>query len=474
MNITSIHFKILKCLKYECYSFQELILILGIPEYKIRKHIKDLESILNVEGLDNIHKILKLCPQKNFEIKKMQSFSSNEREAYILLSFLVNEIVNLSKLNQELNVTRRTIANDINNLKKFIAQFNLNIESINSVGIKLKGDEVNKRQIFELYILRILREEKYLPELLKTFIKKINKVRESPEVFKILNYVLNNVELPSSGLAIRHIEILLSIALIRENILDLSLRRFKCDIAGDINLDIANFLALFKFCTNYEKNMIIRHCNLRNYSNILSNQKEYVEKIKGLLDIFNKEFKSSLQLEKDTIIKLYSVFKSYEFKKTFNINEFYLFKKNLSTEYLYLFNNVKKLILSYLKDIDSFDLMTISSIFIDLLNKELIKNINELNNIVIVYNFINPLIIKDLCEKLGINVSILNSKIIYINHLKYYKETNPIDCILAFENIDLSEEKAETLNFTLPITAIDRLKLKKLIYKIEIKNTNIV
>lgn len=463
MNITSTHFKILKCLSCECYSFQELVLILGISEFKIRKHIKDLESIFKINGIKNIYTTLKKDSWKISEIKILQSFSSDERETYILLNFLFNETINLSKLSLELDITRRTVANDIVNLKKYLVKFNLDIESFNSIGIKLKGHEINKRQIFELYILKILREERYLPEKLKKLLKKINKIRESDEVYKIVSYILNITELPSSGLALRHIETLISISMIRRKHLDSSITNFKLE--DNTNSDINNFLSLFNFCTNYEKYMINHHYNLRNYNNIIIYQTEYIKKIQSLLTIFNENFNSTLLLEKNTIIKLYSVFKSYEFKKTFNIKEFYLFKKNLSEEYLQLFDTVKNIILSSLENIDSFDLMTISSIFIDLLSKDFIININKLKNIVVVYNFINPLIIRDLCLNLGLHESISNFKIIYINHLKYHIKNNPIDFILTFENIELSELEIKHLNFKLPLTSMDKLKLKNILYK---------
>ena len=42
MNITSIHFKIMHCLKKNIYSISEVVEILNISEFKVKRYTKDL------------------------------------------------------------------------------------------------------------------------------------------------------------------------------------------------------------------------------------------------------------------------------------------------------------------------------------------------------------------------------------------------------------------------------------------------
>ncbi|MGL4861543.1 hypothetical protein [Cetobacterium sp.] len=71
MNITSIHLKILKCLKYDKYSLKELSLILGISEAILRRSIKELEEIF---GFKNFDKNKKVIDEKISYLKKNKIF----------------------------------------------------------------------------------------------------------------------------------------------------------------------------------------------------------------------------------------------------------------------------------------------------------------------------------------------------------------------------------------------------------------
>lgn len=470
MYLNSTHFKILKCLKFTQYSFRELVLILNISEFKIRKYIKDLEYFFKVNGLKKIHEELQKYPNKISDFKKFQEFIPSERQAYIFLNFLFYDVLNLTSISLEMGVTRRTVANDILFLKKFLKKFSLEIESIPSIGIKLIGSEVNKRKVFELYTLKILIEEQFLPDSFKKIIAKIEKLLHSSDVKNIIRYIFNTVEQPRAGIAIRHIEILIIIAIIRKNISDPSLIEFKKEIIfNDIFLN--NFLDKYNFFSNYEKNLIKYYLNLRSEQNIFT-ESHYIKKIKNLVELFNKELNLSIDLEKDTIIKLYSFFKSYDFKKSFNINEFYMFRKNLSKEYINVFEIVKNIILLYFKDIDSLDLISITSLFIELLNKNLDTELKKIKNFIIVYDALNPLIIIDLCKKLDITKFISNTKFIYKNNLKCFQEQNKIDYIITFEDLSLPQTSIKEVKFSLPIISLDKLKLMDLVINLKKQSNN--
>lgn len=110
---------------------------------------------------------------------------------------------------------------------------------------------------------------------------------------------------------------------------------------------------------------------------------------------------------------------------------------------------------------------------IELLNFELNKTLKKFKNIIVLYDFLNPEIIRDLCLKLGINDILKTSKFIYIHNLKHYRKQNKIDFILTFENINIQIKDINFLNFSLPISTIDRLKIIEFIYKINFSNKSV-
>lgn len=463
MNATSLHLKILKCLEYDNYTLKELSLILGVSESILRRNIKELEDILGFNNVFKENKNLKSGIYNFFYLKKNQDFLIEERKIYIILNFLFNDVINLTELSIDLKVTRRTIANDINSLKKDLRFFNLKVESINFLGVKLIGNESDKRILFKLYISKILRDTDYLPKKLKFLLKEIQNIINLKEVTKIVKYIINNVKIPCSGLLIKHLEILIAISIIRKDNIDQSLREYETRIIGPVDSNIINFIETIKFFTKYDKMTILRYCALRDYDNILNNEKSYLIRMENLLNVINLKFNTNFKLNKELIIKFYSLLKSYDFKKEFKIKEFYLYNKNLSKNYGKLFDKIKKIILSQFKEIDSFDLMVMSTILLELLSRNLNSEIKKLQNIAIVYNFLNPLILKDLSEKLSLDDIVEPSNYVYINHLNEYLKNNEVEYFLIFEDLDLSIYNLKILKLTLPISTGDELKLKNMI-----------
>lgn len=459
MNITSIHLKLLKCLEHDSYSLKELSLILGISESILRRNLKDLEDILGFSNiLKNNEKIL-LSNNKITAQKDNTEFLIEERKAYIILKLLFNELINLTELSTNLRITRRTIAYDIKSLKNDIEIFDLKIESLNSIGIKLIGDEINKRKVFELCILKFLRDLDYLPKPLRELLNEVKKVIEFKGVVQIVKNILDYLNLPSSGLFIRHLEILTAISIIRKDIVDSSLNEKKLNSTNKPNFKIKEYIDNISFFTHYEREAILFYCSLKDYENILNNEKEALRRMENLLSIINLEFKCNLKLDKELITKLYSILKSYDFKIKFKIKEFYLYNKTLSNDSFFMFEKIKKIILKNFKGIDSFDLMVLSIIFLELINKSHSSKNKEFKNLTIVYNFLNPLIIDDLCKKLKIEKIMNKSNYVYINHLEDYLKNNSVECFLIFEDIDLSISNLPIIKLTLPISFEDYLKL---------------
>lgn len=79
MNITSIHFKIMHCLKKNIYSISEVVEILNISEFKVKRYTKDLEYLLEEESIENIHNKINRTPQIIEKMRKKQSLTPEER-----------------------------------------------------------------------------------------------------------------------------------------------------------------------------------------------------------------------------------------------------------------------------------------------------------------------------------------------------------------------------------------------------------
>ena len=120
MNVTSIHFKIMYCLRRNIYSTSELAQILSISEFKAKRYIKDLEYLFEEESIENIHNKINKVPKIIKKLRKKQSFTPEERQIYIILKFLKTDIINLSQISADIGVTRRTLTKDLNELKEIL------------------------------------------------------------------------------------------------------------------------------------------------------------------------------------------------------------------------------------------------------------------------------------------------------------------------------------------------------------------
>ncbi len=137
MNLTSLHFKILSCLEVNNYSLNELSEILNVSVFKVKRYVNDIGSFFKEEDTLSIHEKLKKDRELWEKLKEFQSFTPKERESYVVMNFFKNNIINLTYISERFSVTRRTLSNDIQNLKKELEFFSLKIVGYNSYGISL-------------------------------------------------------------------------------------------------------------------------------------------------------------------------------------------------------------------------------------------------------------------------------------------------------------------------------------------------
>lgn len=467
MSITSQHFKMLSCLVVNNYSINELSEILNISIFKVRRYISDLEYILKDEGILLIHEKLKETPNILGEIKNIQRFTPKERESYLILQFLKSNTINLTSISEKISVTRRTLANDIKHLKKELEFFHLKIVSYNSYGISLEGLEKNKRKFFELYFIKMLIEEKYLPIAFQEFFvelkklkkeyklsEKIDKIYEIYEGWGILRHTYVNL----------HIEVSMYLAIIRKEFEDESLERHmeineECKIKDIKKLNLV--LEEIKFFSNYERFSIREFYLKRNRDKFFEANRVEVLELKNLLNYLNKKLKIEITLSEDILIRLTAVIAVMKFKELFEIVEIYLFNNKVAEDYFDKFKLISNLVKKYYKNIDSFDRTILSMTILNEINKEFERKIEKLKDIVIVYNFLGIEFIKDIFKELELKGLMDSIKLISYRDVDDYLENNEIKGIILFEDIKLDEkyDNIKKVRFNLPIIKLDKFRL---------------
>lgn len=461
MNIVSTHFKILRCLHHEVYTISDLSFILGIPDFKVRKYIRDLEYLLKSNGNLEIYNTIRKYPNKAKKLKELQNFSPDERQSYIILSFLFSNMIQLTKLSKELNVSRRTISKDLIELKDSLNQFNLELESLSFQGIKLNGLEINKRKIFKLFLFKNINNVKYLPLKLKNLILAVQNLSKNNEIINLINELMK-IHSSLSGLELNHIEFLICIASIRRKYIDLCSSKENLLIKDKSHKKLKILLSNSSYLTNYEKLILINYCENKKYASIVSNEKNTVFQLQNLIKIINNEFLINIKLDYNLFMKIYAIFKHYEFKQITGFTNFYLFNKNLSKEYLDILKKLKKILQTHFYNIDSYELIFMSSILLIEILKDMNSKIKKLENVIIVYKSLSTLILKELCCELEIHKVVSIENFVYITHLEEYIKNNEVIYIITFEDLYITNKTVPILKLLLPITQSDKLKIKNI------------
>ncbi|MGL5725328.1 hypothetical protein [Cetobacterium sp.] len=181
-------------LSNERYNIKQLEEILKIKKRSILANVSVINDFLR------IHKIKGIIEKENYfyieekESTKIKGFLSEaplgalERREYMLLKIFFSEKVILSKDFLEIDVTRRTINNDLQSLRNQILEYDLKILSTSIEGVFLEGKERNIRVSFVKYLTRyFIQKNKYH----NLFEKLINSRLKKEELKKAQDIILN-------------------------------------------------------------------------------------------------------------------------------------------------------------------------------------------------------------------------------------------------------------------------------------------
>lgn len=466
MNVTSIHFKIMYCLRRNIYSTSELAQILSISEFKAKRYIKDLEYLFEEESIENIHNKINKVPKIIEKLRKKQSFTPEERQMYIILKFLKTDIINLSQISEEIGVTRRTLTNDLNELKEILEKFYLEIRNLTRYGIILEGKESDKRSFFNLYLIKIFIEKKYLPKIFDEIFQEFEELKKKYNIYVIVKKMFHFMNTLYNSFAFLNLEVKSYIAILRKEYQDFS---------TDIELqeieeyqDFIDFLKKTKLYTNFEINLIIETSKEKYQGNVIELYPQSAIEAENLIKYISENMKISIEITTELLTRIMVIIIVREYKREFNINEFYIFNNAIGKAYLIPYKKISELLKKYFKDIDSFDLANLTMTFLSNIYLDTQNKIRQTKNIVIIYNFLHRDMIIDLCEDIGLKRNKKRYELISIfDFEEYLKENNP-SIIITFEDIDFSRYNIEDklVEFNFPITKYDKLKLKPFLDKI--------
>lgn len=160
----------------------------GINRRLVRDEIANIKSILKELGYELVSKTSKGYMIKNkssSSLQELQDFIEEaqkqreslfptepwERSNYILKRLIeIDDYVKIDQLAEELLVSRSTISNDIKTCRKSMKKYHLSLIQKPNYGIKIVGQEINKRKPICDFLFTNLRQSEMFYDYLNSFI----------------------------------------------------------------------------------------------------------------------------------------------------------------------------------------------------------------------------------------------------------------------------------------------------------------
>lgn len=370
----------------------------------------------------------------NFDYTKLQTknIEKSERIAYILLKLFFHKTINLTRISQELDISRITLNGDLEHIKSFLKEFNLDLVSIQWRGIFLQGDPFMIEKVSVLFIAKL-----YLEGYFHSNLKKV----VNPLVIEFFrNSIDEESENKITELANKlyiHFDIQLGIVyyFFLKSILIFNLYKIKHNIEFPLlkikqNPEVNE--KIYKILSEEEKEMIGDNITLLNY---------YIS------NCINKEYISIFSFDMENILK--DIFTTFNLKKSNELT------KNLVIFINYIYFNTKFLIPSYYnfgKEEGENLEKDISISIIEIFNRHNIPFKKE--NIIFLYFYLKDLISESQKQNvLIIDIGSLNYHGKKLKEkLKYLENINTVDIVSYFNfkvysNKFGDEDKYETYIF---------------------------
>lgn len=430
--------KILELLFQEKYSIDDFANLLNLNPRTIRYNIEDLNRALVKHNLSEIKKdkdLFYLDKKEIFKIKKLISSNSTltsiDRRDYLLTKLLLNHEVVLSHESIVLDVTRRTLNNDLLEVKRFLKEYELEVEAIPGKGVKIYGDSekingllvafftkflsagINLKVIFKDIILSLVGEIKLEDILLKTNILLI-KLKKEPQIYSF--YAIISI-------------IILSFTSKKD-------KRFSHKLK---NIDFKKYQVIKGF---FEKELdltlpddyiciiieILKGKYMSDFEVILE------KNIPFFFEELQKNIFKDIEIKNRVKKKISNLIRISDFKSRFNITEKNIEVSDLPKYNLKLFTFLESLFKKYFRDFENEDVIFLTRFIQSEINKE---RKDSRRRVVIVDNTLNSFAGKrvgSFLEKIY-NIEII--KYLPVYKLKYFLSQGvKIDLIITLINLE--------------------------------------
>lgn len=462
INIETKHLRVLKILKFtKGKHLKFLEIFLNTNKANINSYIRDLyELIPNRKNQSKLDQIIEEILNEDFSLFKSQvkevALSKKDRIFFLTLRLLLKTTLNLQYLSTHLEVSRRTLNDDILQLKKDLEVYNLTIESLPGKGIFLEGNLLNRKRALCTYIYKYLVEEDHLPEIFKEYFSSVFHIKEIDETFQ--EDIENFIDLAQCDIFFYNRELLKSFYI--------SFKHLDDDIPGENQ--IKNQLSsLEKF--NYYFSDIFQSSKMKTIHDFFKDSllgeisMEYIFNLINILKISKGLFpERSLDLPDH-----YEVFREIldaDLKKDEFLDNFIsraIFCK-VQKHYLPIYEmsflnlcldekTVEKAIDAYIKLKDIYwnlSFTDVISLYLYISSKQ---NQEEEKNIVLVYNTIPKPLLKQLKNKIEVHNNVVITNFININSFPAFSNKNPIKNIGIIEPLlEKSLEEFKVKNLIIP------------------------
>lgn len=344
----------------------------------IRYDIEKINYILDINNLNIIHKkgdFLFLDFSSNYDkyftlINQYQHLDCQDRILFILANLLLYRFINIEKISQILDVTRRTINNDLISIKKILASKEILLKNSSNKGIEIIGNEKNMRIFLIETLLKIdLKKDKF-SNLEKNFFKEIlSKFNKRNIEDFCSNLVRKNIYIFDYSYST--IILIIGVAQVRKQKIHFS----EEELLKNFSLSKEYYLvknaipkSLESFLDNFDIILLTSTLYNANYKQGIKEPK-FLDFINYINNLFNIKFDFDIKF----LQNIYSLIKVAIYKYENNIKESNITSIELPPTYLPIYFTLKNALELFLGSIYEEDIISFTILFKNFMDN---KNIN--------------------------------------------------------------------------------------------------
>ncbi len=483
--------------KYESIEITALLIEFNISTRSIQNYIRNIQTFIPNAKIyiksGYLHltntEVIKEYLQENIVIPH----SANLKKLLLIYSLLKNDHLNISTMANNLEISRSSVKNYLEEINALLTKNNLSLVSDHKKGLRLVGDETNIRQLFLQLFFEYKKLSKFEQKNLNFYFNSYNNIHSLIKSFVNSILIEENIQLSDSSFEI--VEAYIQI-LIHRSSQNKVVGYFNNDVALSTNI-IKNFTDLCdEFNFKYSKIELqyllqfIKNCSYTHHLfNNIDNWFDYHLLVVKIIDLFSNEINLNLNLDHQLYRSLMLHIKPTMFRLENNIrlediNVIEVINK-YPNEFQITKNVLNKLNFFTSHNFDNNELALVTIHFLTAINR--IKNISNTkkHQVLIVCSHgygTSKLLEQQLSEKYAINVV----DCIALNRINQFIIDESIDYIITtikslnlncntniiHVNPILSTEDFHTLDSCLDKNTLNKIKLSELLTIIE-ENTHI-